>query len=1284
LNVATWNCQGLPTNQQQQKLVEINMSAVCAKHELDLLVLTETHSNTPEDNVIIPGFDSLCSYHPSQARAGIQILFRTGTVTATSMEIQAEMGGWICPAVCVKDSYRFILVGFYSPQASNVLSEDVYAAVNTLCNRWTSDFPDTGIIWLGDFNADLSDWSTLVGRDDPSGDHYAAQPRMTASSSGHPTSRNDRLTAEVCFNHELVLADGYQTLAKFTRHQGMSAGSIDHIITDRCTREAMMRCQVLESSEATHCSGMSDHRMLGISIELQGEVVGLETEGDQVVINKSTPFLDICNALRAQAPINVKSRITEWTPAQWDTFRVAMEVAAGHYRSQWAMTVPDMPDVQEASITFIANILAAAASIQSPSASTTMPPCTCSPFVDRKARAIDRYQRTIELRVKGASKGAAAQSVTETTTALARQTMRCRSASFNAMLKPLMGKIMYSQPRQFYNNIKAFDRHGQKKLRTLTPQFFDMHDVRVPAHFVLDATVEWFCSKLSLHMIPNVYTAGPCSWPIPPLEAEHHGANSAPIHVQEVINAAKAMDSTKSPGISGDSPALYKHLGASATAWLTSIFNRIWANAEIPGTLLCGQLMPIPKPNKDVKKVQNRRPITIMPTMMRLYDTIICHRLQLVLTETAKLSVPPKEWPRPWMYGFRKSSSALLEILTIIEYSRMGSSADTPVPIAAVCVDVAGAYDGMQRDQVAQDLKEAGISSHLFASVMAFMWGYRFRIHHGGRISCILCPSMGHVQGGPSVPIIWLIHCIWRETILQSQLVPSVPNILINHLAIKLSQSAYADDHIKLILAIAEYLADAMTLVTDGMEASGDKPADDKNFGIALDRNASGGNLQLLKHNTAALRVGHTPEVPVVDDCILRGVSIAAGGSLQPHAISRYRTAEDTRRTWYSARRFALPFTTVLALCKVAWLPKLLYGTAITHDLNYKLMQMAVGNMAADLLGVSMRPKKPDPHNKDKRQATVCPWNIHNVCLMLEANMIPADILVVTERLRLYGWLLSNKERTPSNTKVVMLPLMTAATQEALGNVEGLAYSSKHTWTASCTRDLHSLLPTSNFWDPSVAPNHAKYTREIKGAMTTLHEAWTFQEIHRHGLQWWAEVFGTGSRDWIHAAYSNRALCHAQQETTKSDRGSKAFVNLRIGGGYPYCHTQWRSGEPPPTCQLCGATGEINEHHLIWECNPELDGSANTWLGSRREALSVEMSKQLLQVDDTMHSPNMWLQGQEQRNIAAWCLGAEALWHSAPWAVQVAPRESFMRTVALTMDILDKVLPAYNAVVDEG
>jgi hypothetical protein len=229
-------------------------------------------------------------------------------------------------------------------------------------------------------------------------------------------------------------------------------------------------------------------------------------------------------------------------------------------------------------------------------------------------------------------------------------------------------------------------KHGIKVSRVNVPQFFDMHGARVAPVNVLDSMVEWFCHKLSVQIEPT-YHADPSSWPVEPRGAGDDPANTAPLTAADIVAATRSMKPKASPGTSGDSPALYKHLGPQAIQWLTSILNRVWATAAIPGHWLCGKLVPTPKPRKPASDVRNRRPITVMPTILRVYDTVVLQKITEVLQKQKKFP----EWPMPWMYGFRKHSSALLEVLTIMEYSKMATAAETP--LAAVCIDVAGAYD---------------------------------------------------------------------------------------------------------------------------------------------------------------------------------------------------------------------------------------------------------------------------------------------------------------------------------------------------------------------------------------------------------------------------------------------------------------------------------------------------------------------------------------------------------------------------------------------------------------
>jgi hypothetical protein len=567
---------------------------------------------------------------------------------------------------------------------------------------------------------------------------------------------------------------------------------------------------------------------------------------DQVMLLETTPLDDIRDMLRWQIPIAITTRVDEWDETHWEQFTSKMELAAIIHRAQWQPQAPDLGQMGEASITFTAHMLSIATSIKVNRDTTknARPRCNCSVFEARRERAL-QYCTMLQARgTVGKVKQAAVNSLRASTSLLTSQSRTCRNKAVWGLMKPLLASNIIARPQNFFKDMKRWDNHGTKVSRVNIPQFFDMHGARVAQINVLDSMVEWCCHKLSLLTLPT-YTTNSSNWPLQPRVGGEHTANSAPLTAADITAATRKMRATASPGISGDNPALYKHLGSQATQWLASILNRVWATAVIPGHWLCGKLVPTPKPRKPASNVRNKRPITIMPTILRVYDTVILERT----TEVLKKQFP--EWPRPWMYGFRKHSSALLEMLTIMEFSRLTTTAKKP--IAAVCIDVAGAYDGMKRDFVEKDLITAGIASNLLASIMSFMWGYQYRIHEADRVSCILCPIMGHLQGGPSVPIIWLVHCIQRENALQKRLVPVIPNVLLGQPDISLSQSAFADDHVKLVRAKPKYIKAGIIAVAKGMQTSRDILAEDKNFVILLDGASSVGQRNSLKSQPIAI-----------------------------------------------------------------------------------------------------------------------------------------------------------------------------------------------------------------------------------------------------------------------------------------------------------------------------------------------------------------------------------------------------------------------------------------------
>jgi hypothetical protein len=159
------------------------------------------------------------------------------------------------------------------------------------------------------------------------------------------------------------------------------------------------------------------------------------------------------------------------------------------------------------------------------------------------------------------------------------------------------------------------------------------------------------------------------------------------------------------------------------------------------------------------------------------------------------------------------------------------------------------------------------------------MNGYQLRIHVGADISKMLKPSKGHVQGGPNVPLIWLIHCIRRETFLEEIDAITIPPLLPGRPPIKMSQSSYADDHTKLARANTHSVRAATEDVLTGMLLSGDQPSREKNVVAVIQADNPLETLLELQHGINDTYTGLHIPVSVELEVTIRGLRIGAGAA---------------------------------------------------------------------------------------------------------------------------------------------------------------------------------------------------------------------------------------------------------------------------------------------------------------------------------------------------------------------------------------------------------------------
>jgi hypothetical protein len=115
--------------------------------------------------------------------------------------------------------------------------------------------------------------------------------------------------------------------------------------------------------------------------------------------------------------------------------------------------------------------------------------------------------------------------------------------------------------------------------------------------------------------------------------------------VQKMIK--ENIDSKKAPGHDLISGKMLKELPKKCIKLITYIFNAVMKTGYYPETWKISQIIMIPKPGKDVTNVNSYRPISLLPTLSKLFEKMLLQKLKPILHE--KNIIPDHQ------FGFRES-----------------------------------------------------------------------------------------------------------------------------------------------------------------------------------------------------------------------------------------------------------------------------------------------------------------------------------------------------------------------------------------------------------------------------------------------------------------------------------------------------------------------------------------------------------------------------------------------------------------------------------------------------
>ena len=240
-----------------------------------------------------------------------------------------------------------------------------------------------------------------------------------------------------------------------------------------------------------------------------------------------------------------------------------------------------------------------------------------------------------------------------------------------------------------------------------------------------------------------------------------------PILLSEVTGALKGIKPNKAPGDDGVKNKLLISISEQVAPALTSLFNDWLNNSIFPSQLKTAKIQMIPK-KPNTTKISEHRPISLLPTIGKLFEKIIADRIYKWAEDKNILNNEQS--------GFRKNRSTVDNLFQLInDFQEAKISGER---MHAVFVDFEKAFDKVNHSLLLYKLNFLGIPKYLLHILHSYLSNRKAFIQHHDFKSSTFVLKAGVPQGSCLSPILF--------SIFVSD-VPKPPNS-----KVKLSQ--FADD----------------------------------------------------------------------------------------------------------------------------------------------------------------------------------------------------------------------------------------------------------------------------------------------------------------------------------------------------------------------------------------------------------------------------------------------------------------------------------------------------------